>query len=58
MFFVVIGGISVLYVTLFDDAWSLDKGVPSELRHKVFAVTTTICWLGALYFGRMIPFLE
>ena len=58
MFFVVIGGISVLYVTLFDDTWSLDKGVPSELRHKVFAVVTTFCWLGAMYFGRMIPFLE
>jgi hypothetical protein len=58
MFFVVIGGVSVLYVTLFDDAWSLDKGVAPEMRHKVFAVMTTAFWLGALYFGRMIPFLE
>ena len=58
MFFVVVGGISCLYVTLFDDTWSLDKGVATELRHKVFAVVTTFCWLGALYFGRMIPFLE
>jgi hypothetical protein len=58
MFFVVVGGISCLYVTLFDDTWTLEKGVPSELRHKVFAVVTTFCWLGALYFGRMIPFLE
>jgi hypothetical protein len=58
MFFVVVGGISVLYVTFFDDTWRLGKGEPVAARHKVFAVTTTLCWLGALYFGRMIPFLE
>ena len=58
MFFVVVGGISVLYVTIFDDTWTLGKGDGTALRHKVFAVSTTICWLGALYFGRMIPFLE
>ncbi len=58
MLFVVIGGISVLYVTLFEDTWSLDKGVATEVRHKAFAVLTTAFWLGALYFGRMIPYLE
>jgi len=58
MFFVVVGGISVLYVTIFDDTWVLGKGDDTALRHKIFAVSTTLCWLGALYFGRMIPFLE
>jgi len=58
MFFVVVGGISVLYVTFFDDTWDLDGGVEPAVRHKIFAASTTLCWLGALYFGRMIPFLE
>jgi len=58
MFFVVVGGLSVLYVTIFDDTWVLGKGDDTALRHKIFAVSTTLCWLGALYFGRMIPFLE
>jgi hypothetical protein len=58
MFFVVVGGISVLYVTFFDDTWTLGKGDDSAVRHKIFAATTTLCWIGALYFGRMIPFLE
>jgi len=58
MLFVVLGGISCLYVTLFDDTWNLEKGVGVAMRHKVFAVITTCFWLGALYFGRMIPFLE
>jgi len=58
MFFVVVGGISVLYVTIFDDTWTLGKGDDTALRHKIFGAATTLCWLGAMYFGRMIPFLE
>lgn len=58
MFFVVLAGISVLYVTLFDDVWSLEGGRPVLLRHRIFALTTTLLLLGAMYFGRMIPFLE
>jgi hypothetical protein len=58
MLFVVLAGISVLYVTLFDSTWTLEGGNRILLRHKVFAVTTTLLLIGALYFGRMIPFLE
>lgn len=58
IFFVVVAGVAVLYVTLFEDTWALDKGRPALVRHKVFAVTTTLLLLGAMYFGRMIPFLE
>jgi len=58
MLFVVVAGISVLYVTIFDDTWALGQGDGTAPRHKIFAVTTTLFWLGAMYFGRMIPFLE
>ena len=58
MFLVVVAGISVLYVTIFDDTWALGKGDGTALRHKIFAVTNTLLWLGAMYFGRMIPYLE
>ena len=58
MFLIVVAGISVLYVTIFDDTWALGKGDGTALRHKIFAVTNTLLWLGAMYFGRMIPYLE
>ena len=50
-----IAGVSVLYVTIFDDTWSLGEGVGTALRHKVFAVTTTLLWFGVMYIGRMLP---
>jgi len=58
MLFAVVAGMSVLYVTIFDDTWALGQGDGTAPRHKIFAVTTTLFWLGAMYFGRMIPFLE
>jgi len=57
MFLVVVGGISVLYVTIFDDTWALGEGDGTALRHKIFAVTTTLLWLGVMYIGRMLPYL-
>lgn len=58
MFLLVVAGIAVLYVTVFDETWSLGPGDDPPMRAKAFAVVTTVMWLGVLYYGRMIPFLE
>jgi hypothetical protein len=58
MFMVVLAGIAVLYVTVFDETWALGADDKPPLRAKFVAVTTMALWLGILYFGRMIPFLE
>ncbi|MGH9785873.1 MAG: hypothetical protein ACRD88_17015, partial [Terriglobia bacterium] len=55
MVMIMIAGISVLYVTLFDDTWALGEGDGTALRHKIFAVTTTLLWVGTMYIGRMLP---
>ena len=52
-----VAGISVLYVTAFDDTWTLVEGARAELRHKIFAVSTTILWMGIMWIGRMLPAL-
>jgi len=52
-----LAGISVLYVTVFDDTWNLQEGDGTALRHKVFAVTTTLLWTGVMWIGRMLPAL-
>jgi uncharacterized membrane protein len=57
MLLTVVAGLSVLYVTTFDDTWTLGEGVRTELRHKVFAVSTTLLWLGIMWIGRMLPAL-
>ena len=58
MFMVVLAGIAVLYVTIFDETWNLGPGDKPPLRARFVAVCTMALWLGVLYFGRMIPFLE
>lgn len=57
MCMVMVAGISVLYVTLFDDTWALHEGEGTALRHKIFAVTTTLLWMGIMWIGRMLPAL-
>ena len=57
MFLVVIGGISVLYVTIFNDTWTIGTGDDTAVRHKIFAVTTTLLWMGVLLLGRFLPVL-
>ena len=52
-----VAGISVLYVTIFDDTWTLGAGDGTALRHKIFAVTTTLLWMGIMWIGRMLPAL-
>jgi hypothetical protein len=57
MLLVVVAGVSVLYVTIFDDTWALGEGDDPAPRHKIFAAVTTLLWLGVMYLGRMLPYL-
>ncbi len=53
----IIGGINVLYFTVFDETWSLGSGDDAPLRAKFMASFTIFLWLGVVYFGRMMPFI-
>jgi uncharacterized membrane protein len=54
---IVLGGINVLYFTIFDHAWSLEPGEDAPLSGKVMAVFTIAVWIGVIYLGRMMPFI-
>lgn len=57
MALVVVGSLSVLYVTTFKDTWTLGTGDRTAFRHKLFAVTTTLLWMAVLLIGRFLPAL-
>jgi len=54
---IVLGGINVLYFTIFDHAWALQSGEDAPLSGKVVAVLTIAVWVGVIYLGRMMPFI-
>jgi uncharacterized membrane protein len=58
IFFIVLAGINVVYFTLFDQPWALKSGEDAPMLSKVVAVSTLVFLIGAMYYGRMIPFLE
>lgn len=58
IFFIVLAGINVVYFTLFEQPWSVKSGDDAPVTAKVMAVATLVFLVGAMYFGRMIPFLE
>lgn len=57
MALVLVGGISVLYVTIFNDTWTLGAEDGTAVRHKIYAVATTLLWTGILLIGRFLPVL-
>ena len=57
VFLIVLGGINVLYFTIFDHAWTLEPGEDAPLSGKVVAAFTVAVWLGVIYLGRMMPFI-
>jgi len=54
---IVLGGINVLYFTIFDHAWVLKTGEDAPLTGKVMAAFTIAVWIGVIYLGRMMPFI-
>jgi hypothetical protein len=57
MVLMVIAGATAIYYTIFDDVWSLEAESDAPFSAKVVAVSTTVLWLGVIYFGRMLPFI-
>jgi hypothetical protein len=58
MALIVIGGVAVLYFTIFDRPWSLKPGDDAPLHTKAVAVATVLMWAGVLIYGRLLPYLE
>ena len=51
-----IGGVAIIYFTIFDEAWALKSGDDAPLLSKVMAVVTIGSWLAVLVFGRLLPY--
>ena len=56
MALIVIGGIAVLYYTIFDRPWALKPGDEAPTSSKVVAVLTVLIWTGVLVYGRWLPY--
>ena len=55
--FMMIASLSVLYLTFFDEPWSVESGDDAPVTAKIVAASTIFLWLGVLYCGRMLPYL-
>jgi hypothetical protein len=51
-----IGGVAMLYFTIFDDVWKLKAGEDASMASKVMAVITVASWVGVIAFGRLLPY--
>ncbi|MDX1562094.1 MAG: hypothetical protein R3305_04170, partial [Gammaproteobacteria bacterium] len=58
MALIVIGGIAILYFTIFDKPWSLKPGDDAPALSKVIAGATVAIWTTVLIYGRLLPYLE
>jgi uncharacterized membrane protein len=55
--FMLLAGANVLYLTLFDEIWTLGPGEHAPLSAKLMAASQIFLWVGVIYFGRMLPYL-
>ena len=51
-----IGGVAIIYFTIFDESWELKAGDDAPLFSKVMAVVTISSWAAVLIFGRLLPY--
>lgn len=58
MALIVIGGVAVLYFTIFEKPWALKAGEDAPLTAKAMAVATMLLWTGVIIYGRLLPYLE
>lgn len=55
--FLMVAGLNLLYITVFEGPWHVESGQDSPLRVKIAGATAIVSWVGVMYFGRMLPFL-
>ena len=53
----VLAGINLIYLTVFDGPWEVKAGDRAPVRVKAMAASAIVLWIGVMYFGRMLPFL-
>ena len=54
---VMLAGVNLLYLTMFDEPWALGPGEDAPLTSKVIAASAIFLWIGVIYCGRMLPFI-
>ena len=52
----VIGGLAIIYFTIFDDIWAVKSDQDAPARAKVMAALTMFSWACVLLFGRLLPY--
>jgi uncharacterized membrane protein len=52
-----IAGINLLYLTVFDKLWALEAGDDAALLDKAIAASAIGAWVVVIYGGRMLPFI-
>ncbi|HLG59308.1 MAG TPA: hypothetical protein VI485_28475 [Vicinamibacterales bacterium] len=57
MGFLMLAGANLIYVTTFDEPWSVGAGEDAPFMSKAMAASAIALWVGVMYFGRMLPFL-
>ena len=55
---IAIGGIALLYFTVFDRPWALKSGDHAPVLSKLVAAVTVLMWTGVIIYGRLLPYLE
>jgi uncharacterized membrane protein len=55
--FIMAAGINAIYLTLFDEPWSVQAGEAAPLRGKLIAASVVLLWIGVIFCGIMLPFL-
>lgn len=55
--FIMAAGVNAIYLTLFDEPWSLRAGDEAPLRGKLIAASVVALWIGVIFCGIMLPFL-
>jgi hypothetical protein len=53
----VLAGVNLIYLTVFDGPWEVRAGDRAPLRVKAMSASAIVLWIGVMYFGRMLPFL-
>ena len=51
-----IGGLAIIYFTIFDDIWAVKSDQDAPPRAKVLAALTMVSWACVLVFGRLLPY--
>ncbi len=55
--FLMVAGLDLLYITVFEGPWHVEKDQSPPVRVKIAGATAIVSWILVMYYGRMLPFL-